>query len=56
MVLWSDRDPYLPARFGQAHAQALGGTATLEVVEGAGHWPWLERPELVARVAGFLSG
>jgi hypothetical protein len=25
------------------------------VVAGARHWPWLDRPELVDRVAGFLS-
>ena len=25
------------------------------VVEGAGHWPWIDRPELVERVCGFLS-
>ncbi len=26
-----------------------------EVVEGAGHWLWLDRPEVVARVAAFLA-
>ena len=56
LVLWGDRDPYLPARFGEAQAQALGPTATLEVLEGAGHWAWLDRPEVVSRVAGFLRG
>ena len=25
------------------------------VVEGAGHWPWIERPEVVDRVAAFLA-
>jgi len=23
---------------------------------GAGHWPWLDRPELAARLAEFLAG
>jgi pimeloyl-ACP methyl ester carboxylesterase len=24
-------------------------------VGGAGHWPWLDRPEVVERVASFLE-
>ncbi|MDQ3644448.1 MAG: alpha/beta hydrolase [Actinomycetota bacterium] len=55
LVLWPTADPYLGAEFGPAYAAALGA-AELEVVEDAGHWPWLDRPELVARVAAFLSG
>jgi pimeloyl-ACP methyl ester carboxylesterase len=54
-VLWGERDPYLPLRFGAAQAEALGSGASFEPVEAAGHWPWLDRPELVGRVAGFLS-
>jgi pimeloyl-ACP methyl ester carboxylesterase len=54
LVLWPTRDPYIPEGFGQAYADALGGEAELQLVE-AGHWPWLDRPGLVARVAGFVS-
>ena len=32
-----------------------GGEATVERIEGAGHWPWLDRPELVDMVADFAS-
>ena len=39
---------------GQRYADALGGEAELELVE-AGHWMWLDRPDLVERVAGFLG-
>jgi pimeloyl-ACP methyl ester carboxylesterase len=53
LVLWGDRDAYLPLRFGEAYAAALPG-AELEVAVGAGHWPWIDRPELVDRVLGFL--
>jgi pimeloyl-ACP methyl ester carboxylesterase len=56
LVLWGQRDPYLPPRFGTATAEALGSQARVESVDDAGHWPWLDRPELVARVADFLSG
>jgi pimeloyl-ACP methyl ester carboxylesterase len=54
LVLWSTSDPYIPEEFGRAYADALGGETELGVVE-AGHWSWLDRPELVARVADFLS-
>ena len=54
LVLWPKRDPYIGAEFGSRYAEALGGEVELEPVD-AGHWPWLERPELVERVAAFLG-
>jgi pimeloyl-ACP methyl ester carboxylesterase len=53
LVLWGDRDPYLPARFGEAYARALAN-GRYEPVEGAGHWPWIDDPSVVARVDEFL--
>ena len=55
LVLWPTADPYIDASFGQRYADALGGEVELELVEGAGHWTWHERPELVERVAAFLG-
>jgi pimeloyl-ACP methyl ester carboxylesterase len=55
LVLWGAEDPYLPPVWAERYGAALGGAA-VEVVPGAGHWPWLDRPELVERVAGFLRG
>jgi pimeloyl-ACP methyl ester carboxylesterase len=55
LVLWPTADPYLGPRFGPAYAEALGGPVELEMVDG-GHWTWLDRPELVPRVATFLRG
>jgi len=55
LILWPTEDPYVPAKFGPAYAEALSGAVTLEMVERAGHWPWLDRPELVERVARFLQ-
>jgi pimeloyl-ACP methyl ester carboxylesterase len=54
LVLWGAEDPYIPASFGQAYADALGGETRLELVQGAGHWPWLDRPELVDTAVDFL--
>jgi pimeloyl-ACP methyl ester carboxylesterase len=53
LVLWGDRDPYLPPRFGQAYASALPG-AELEVARGAGHWPLVDDPGLVDRILDFV--
>jgi pimeloyl-ACP methyl ester carboxylesterase len=55
LVMWGTRDPYLPAEFGRAYADALGGEVLYEPVE-AGHWVWLDRPEAIDRVIGFLGG
>ena len=54
LILWPTRDPYVGPRFGSAYAEALGGETKLELVE-AGHWSWLDRPELVERVAEFVG-
>jgi pimeloyl-ACP methyl ester carboxylesterase len=54
LVLWATRDPYLPAEFGSAYAEALGGPVELELVDGR-HWTWIDRPELVGRTADFVA-
>jgi pimeloyl-ACP methyl ester carboxylesterase len=54
LVEWPTRDPYIGAEFGSRLAAALGGETRLELTE-AGHYAWLERPELIDRVAGFVQ-
>ena len=54
LVLWGEHDPYIPQRFGAGYAAKLGD-ATLEVVENAGHWPWIDRPELATRIVEHLA-
>jgi pimeloyl-ACP methyl ester carboxylesterase len=53
LVLWGDRDAYLPVRFGEGYAAALPG-AELEVLAGSGHWPWIDDRRVVGRVLDFL--
>jgi len=55
LVLHGEGDPFVPARFADAYAAALGGDARAEHIAGAGHWPWHDRPEVVERVARFLT-
>jgi len=54
-ILWGEDDPWYPPALADAYAARLPG-ATVERVAGAGHWPWLDRPEVVDRVASLLEG
>jgi pimeloyl-ACP methyl ester carboxylesterase len=56
LVVWGDPDPYLPTELAQRYADALGGPAQVEIVDGARHWPWVGRPQTVDLVADFLRG
>lgn len=54
-IIWGDEDPWYPPALADAYAARLAG-ATVERISGAGHWPWLDRPEVVDRVAALLEG
>jgi pimeloyl-ACP methyl ester carboxylesterase len=54
LVAWGMKDPYIPARFARDYADALPDAELLELPD-AGHWPWLDRPDLVERLVDFLS-
>jgi pimeloyl-ACP methyl ester carboxylesterase len=54
LVVWGEGDPFLPARFGRLYAESLDD-AEYVGMSGAGHWPWIERPEIVERVLAFLG-
>jgi pimeloyl-ACP methyl ester carboxylesterase len=56
LVVYGRRDPYIPAEFAERYADSLGPDATAKVLDDAGHWPWLDEPELIDEVAGFLTG
>jgi pimeloyl-ACP methyl ester carboxylesterase len=53
LVVWGLRDPYIPPRFAAEYARALPRAELLELPD-AGHWWWLDRPDAIERVVGFL--
>ena len=55
VIIWGEEDPWYPPAVADAYAVRLPG-ATVERIAGAGHWPWLDRPEVVDRVAALLEG
>jgi pimeloyl-ACP methyl ester carboxylesterase len=54
LVVWGMRDRYLPARFGAAYAARLPNSTLIEALT-AGHWPWLDSPELVEAMIRFVT-
>ncbi len=53
LVLWGNRDPYLPTRLAESYAAALPNSE-LQIAAGTGHWPWIDDPALVARIHEFV--
>jgi pimeloyl-ACP methyl ester carboxylesterase len=55
LVVWGDADPYIPSSFADAYATRIPG-AQVHHLPDAGHWPWLDRPDVMDTVADFLAG
>jgi pimeloyl-ACP methyl ester carboxylesterase len=54
VVIWGERDPWLPVELADRYAARLHN-ATLERVPNAAHWPWLDQPDVIDRIASFLQ-
>jgi pimeloyl-ACP methyl ester carboxylesterase len=54
LVVWGEQDPWLAPAFADAYGRRLPA-AIVEHVPGAGHWPWLDKPELIARLTRFAA-
>jgi pimeloyl-ACP methyl ester carboxylesterase len=54
LVVWGCRDRYLPSKFGRAYAAPLPNAELYELTN-AGHWPWIEEPEVIDRVNRFMA-
>lgn len=54
LAVWGTDDPYIGVRDARAYVARFPDAQLVEV-ERAGHWPWLDRPELVERICGFIE-
>jgi pimeloyl-ACP methyl ester carboxylesterase len=54
LIVWGERDPWYPPALAGAYAEWLPH-ATVERISDAGHWPWLDRPDVVESVVRFLE-
>lgn len=54
LVIWGEQDPYIPTRFGALYSETIPN-ARLELLPDAGHWPWIDRPDVIDMTAEFLA-
>jgi pimeloyl-ACP methyl ester carboxylesterase len=55
LVLWGDADPFIDPSFADAYGDALGGPTEVVHLPDAGHWPWLDRPDVIQAAVAFLT-
>lgn len=55
LIIWGELDPYIPTRFAALYAETLPN-AGLELLPDAGHWSWVDRPDVIDMTADFLVG
>jgi pimeloyl-ACP methyl ester carboxylesterase len=49
LILWGDKDRVLPPGYAKIFAHAIVGQTRIEIVAGAGHLVYLDRPDAVAK-------
>ena len=54
LLLWAKDDPYIGPEIGPRWAERAPN-AILEEIDRAGHWPWVDQPELINRAIRFLE-
>jgi pimeloyl-ACP methyl ester carboxylesterase len=55
LIVWGERDPWLPVDCADAYGRRLPNATVMRVAD-AGHWPWLDDPAVADRIAAFVSG
>jgi pimeloyl-ACP methyl ester carboxylesterase len=53
LVAWGTRDRYIDSAFADRYGERLPHATVIHLAD-AGHWPWLDQPDLVDRVGAFL--
>jgi pimeloyl-ACP methyl ester carboxylesterase len=54
-VIWGRHDPYVPVALAERQREAFPG-ARVEILDGSGHWPFMDDPERTERlVLEFLG-
>jgi pimeloyl-ACP methyl ester carboxylesterase len=54
LIVWGELDPWLDPAFALAYGERLP-SAEVELISGAGHWPWLDRPDVIETIAAFVG-
>jgi pimeloyl-ACP methyl ester carboxylesterase len=54
LVVWGEADPWLDPAFAEAYAARMPH-ADAQRIAGAGHWPWLDQPQVIDRIASFVA-
>jgi pimeloyl-ACP methyl ester carboxylesterase len=54
LLAWGEQDGYVDPVWAERLAEALPDART-RVVADAGHWPWIDSPELIDEVVAFLA-
>ena len=55
LIVWGEHDSWFPAAFADRYCERFQNAA-IWLVNDAGRWPWLERPEIAERIAEFVAG
>lgn len=48
-VVWGVDDQFIPAKYARRNLEAFPG-AELHMIEGAGHWPFIDRPDDIGEI------
>lgn len=49
IVIWGDNDPFIAARFAERNLESFP-SASIQMIAGGGHWPFIDHPDEVAAV------
>ena len=56
LVLWGDQDKIMPKSYAQTIAKAIGHSAKVQMIKGAGHLAELDQPDAVAKAVLEFTG